>query len=131
MNLDLIAKSLIVIHVPETKVWDALVNPEIIKKYMFGTAVTSDWKEGSAIIWKGEWEGKPYEDKGVILKIIPNKTLMYTHFSPLSATPDTPENYHTVTIHLAADGYQTQVSIFQDNNKSIEEKNHSEKMWNQ
>jgi hypothetical protein len=32
-----------------------------------GYKVTSDWKPGSRITWKGEWEGKPYEDKGVVV----------------------------------------------------------------
>jgi hypothetical protein len=31
-----------------------MTNPEIIKQYMFGTNVISDWKEGSPIVWKGE-----------------------------------------------------------------------------
>lgn len=66
------------------KVWDAFINPDIIKKYMFGTEVTTDWKEGSPIVWKGEWKGKTYEDKGVILQIKPKTKLQYTHFSPLT-----------------------------------------------
>ena len=79
---DLIARSSIIINVPIAKVWDALVNPTIIKRYMFGTEVVSDWKEGNPILWKGVWKEKPYEDKGVILKIVPEQTLRYTHFSP-------------------------------------------------
>ena len=62
-NKGLIAKESISINAPVGKVWDALTNPEVIKQYMFGTNVISDWKEGSPIVWKGEWQGKKYEDK--------------------------------------------------------------------
>lgn len=129
MNENLIAKSTTVINVPITKVWDALVNPEIIKQYMFGTEVVSDWKEESPIIWKGIWKEKPYEDKGKILKIEAGKTLQYTHYSPLSGATDSPENYHTLTYELSADGDKTEVSLSQDNNESEDELKHSQEMW--
>ncbi len=119
------------IHAPIAQVWEALTNPEMIKQYMFGTTVTSDWEEGSAITWKGEWEGKPYEDKGKILELKPGRTLQYSHYSPLSGQPDTPPNYHTVTIQLAPMGLDTDVTLTQDNNSSEEEREHSEKNWGQ
>jgi hypothetical protein len=34
-----------------------------------GTEVISDWKEGSTIIYTGEYEGKKYHDKGLIKKL--------------------------------------------------------------
>jgi uncharacterized protein YndB with AHSA1/START domain len=77
-----IAKAETTINVSADKVWDALTDPGMIKKYMFGTTVISDWKEGSKIIWKGEWEGRSYEDKGKILLFEPKKSLQYSHFSP-------------------------------------------------
>ena len=129
MNANLIAKASITINAPSAKVWDALVQPEAIKQYMFGTTVVTDWREGSPVVWKGEWQGKPYEDKGVILQFKPGRTLAYSHFSPLSGVPDTPDNYHTVTIELSAEQNQTRVSLAQDNNASEEERQHSEKNW--
>lgn len=56
---NLIAKVEITINAPATKVWEALTKPEIIKQYMFGTNVVSDWKVGSTVVWKGECQGKP------------------------------------------------------------------------
>jgi len=105
------------------------VTPEAIKQYMFGANVISDWREGSPIVWKGEWQGKSYEDKGVILRIKPGRMIRYSHFSPLSGLPDKPENYHTVTIELSAEGNQTHVSLNQDNNPTEEARAHSEKNW--
>jgi uncharacterized protein YndB with AHSA1/START domain len=129
MNKPFIAKQSITINVPITKVWDALVNPETIKQYMFGTEVVTDWKEGSPILYKGTWEGKAFEDKGKVIKVEPEKLLVTTHWSPLSGTADSPENYHTVRYELTADGDKTHLTLTQDNNASEEEKNHSEQNW--
>ncbi len=129
MKNTLIAQAHITISAPIAKVWDALVNPEMIKQYMFGTNAISDWKEGSPIVWKGEWEGKPYEDKGVILQLKSERVLQYSHFSPLSGQTDVPENYHTLTIELSSEEKGTLLLVSQDNNSTEEDREHSEKMW--
>ena len=129
MDKKLIAKATVTIAMPTKKVWDALVNPAAIKQYFFGTTVVSDWRVGSPIVWKGEWQGKSYEDKGSILQYEPGRTLQYSHFSPLSGLPDKPENYHTVTIELSAGKDQTKVILSQDNNATEEERAHSEQNW--
>lgn len=121
MNDKYVAKATTTINAPRSKVWQALVNPEIIKKYLFNTEVISDWKAGSPILYKGEWEGKAFADKGKILEIEPEKILKSTHWSPLSGVPDSPENYHTVTYALSDRGDKTEVTITQDNNASEEE----------
>ena len=124
-----VAKAETMINAPVDKVWNALIDPDQIKKYMFGTTVNSDWKEGSKIFWKGEWEGKSYEDKGVILQLRPNRKLQYSHFSTLSGLDDIAENYHIVTIELTEKGNQTMISLSQDNNANEKEKDHSQKNW--
>lgn len=129
MNKGLIAKTSVSINASADKVWNALTNPDVIKQYMFGTTVVSDWKEGSPIVWKGEWQGRKYEDKGVILQMKPQRLIQYSHFSPLSGKSDQPENYHTVTVELASDGAASKVSLSQDNNETEEERKHSEKNW--
>ena len=129
MDKNHIAKASVSINASTEKVWDALVDPQAIKQYMFGTNVLSDWKEGSPIVWKGEWQGKAYEDKGRILQLKPGRTIQYSHFSPLSGVPDKPENYHTVTIKLSGNGNQTDITLAQDNNATEEERTESEKTW--
>jgi uncharacterized protein YndB with AHSA1/START domain len=129
MDKSLIAKASTTIAAPVAKVWQALVTPETVKQYMFGTTVVSDWKEGAPIVWKGEWQGERYEDKGQILQMVPERLLCYSHFSPFAGLPDKPENYHTVTIELADQGGRTQVSLAQDNNPTDEARAHSEKNW--
>jgi uncharacterized protein YndB with AHSA1/START domain len=129
MEKNLIARASITIDAPRERVWEALVNPDAIRQYMFGTHVVSDWQVGSSIVWKGEWQGKPYEDRGVILQFKPGRIVQYSHFSPLSGLPDKPENYHTVTVELSADGNRTHVTLAQDNNANEEERAHSEQNW--
>lgn len=129
MARGLVAKQSVKVDAPTSKVWDALVNPAMIKQYMFGTTAASDWKPGSPITFSGEWQGKPYEDKGVILRAEPGRVLEYTHYSPLSGQPDVPENYHTVTIELSEQNDGTTVVLSQDNNATEQEREHSEKNW--
>lgn len=126
---NLIAKATVLIRADRAKIWDALTNPAQLRKYMFGAEVESEWKPGSAITWKGMWQGKPYEDKGKVLEIIPGEKIRYTHFSPLSGEADAPENYHTVTVTLQQEGDAVRVSLSQDGNTTDEEKIHSEKNW--
>ena len=77
--------------------WRALTEPDTIAKYFFGSRVQTDWQAGSPIVWKGEFDGKPYEDKGEIVEVEQNRLLRMTHFSPSTGRPDEPENYHTLT----------------------------------
>ena len=129
MNKKLIAKATVTINVPPAQVWEALTNPKLIKQYLFGADVISDWKVGSPIIYKGVYEGKAYEDKGKVLKAEPEKALLMTHWSPLSGTPDTPENYHQVSYELEAENGGTHLTITQDNNSSEEEREQNSKFW--
>jgi uncharacterized protein YndB with AHSA1/START domain len=129
MKRGLVARVSIVINAPVAEVWNALMDPEMIRQYMFGANVVSDWKEGGPIVWKGEWQGKAYEDKGMILKMEPARVLQYSHFSPLSGLPDAPESYHIVTVELSGEGARTIVSLSQNNNPTEQARGHSEKNW--
>jgi len=126
---DLIAQASTTVAAPAAAVWEALTNPVLVKQYMFGTDVVSDWQEGSPIVWRGEVKGRRYEDKGTILKLVPQHTLQYSHYSPLSGLPDEPQNYHTVTIEIFGQGTLTHVSLSQDGSGSAEERDHSAKNW--
>jgi uncharacterized protein YndB with AHSA1/START domain len=124
------ARASTTINAPASAVWEALTNPEIIKKYFFGTSVESEWKVGSPIYYRGEWQGKPYEDKGTILEFDRPRKMASTHWSPLAGVPDVAENYHTLTYLLDERDGRTELTLLQDNNASEEEKQHSEQNWN-
>ncbi len=110
-------------------VWKALTDPALIGQYMFGTEVETDWRPGSPIVWKGEYEGKQYEDKGEIVEIEPERRLKMTHFSPLSGQEDAPANYHTLVYELEPRGQKTRISLSQDGNESEEAGEHSQANW--
>ena len=125
------ATKAIVINATVEKVWEALTNPEIVKQYMFGAEVVSDWKKGSPIVYKGMWDNKPYQDKGTILEIEEQKLLKSTYFSPLSGLEDIPENYNVVSYELTPlDNGTTKLTVTQTNNSSEEGAKRAEANWN-
>jgi uncharacterized protein YndB with AHSA1/START domain len=121
--------TMIEVNAPKARIWDALINPEQIKKYLFGTNTICDWKVGSPIRFTGEWDGKAYEDKGTILAIEKEKLLSYDYWSSFSGVADVPENYQVVTFKLKGVDGKTQLNLTQQNIRSEEAKSHSEENW--
>ncbi len=129
MTTKFTARASITIKSSPASVWDALTDPAMIKQYLFGTEVVSDWKEGSQITYKGVWEGKTYEDKGIILRIKPEELLETNYWTSFSGLPDSPENYQKVTYQLSRDGDNTLLTITQDGIPTDEARAHSETNW--
>jgi len=123
-----ISKS-VIIEAPVSEVWNSIVDPKMIKQYLFDTNTKSDWKEGSPIVYSGNYEGKEYEDKGIIKEIKENKILRHTYWSSMSGLPDTPENYAEVKYELTAQGSNTLLTVSQSGFTSQEACDHSEKNW--
>lgn len=98
----------IIISATPAAVWDALVNPEKTKVYMFGCETISDWQPGSALLWKMMHEGKELVPvKGTIVSIDAPNRLHYTVIDPFAAYPDIPENHLQVVYELAETGAHT------------------------
>lgn len=125
-----ISRTSIEISAPKAKVWEALIKPDTIKKYFFGANVISDWKEGSPITFKGEFNGYKYEEKGIILKVKPESLLQYTHWSNLEELPDIPENYRIWTFDLSEKETHTLLSVAEDNIPTEKKQNRSDEFWN-
>lgn len=123
------AKQSITIAVPRAKVWEALTKPELVKQYFFGSNIESTWKKGAPIRFTGEWEGKPYEDKGTILEIEKEKLLKYSYFSSWSGKPDVPENYNNVTYKLNDMGGNTEYIVEQEGLETEDAARHTEQNW--
>jgi uncharacterized protein YndB with AHSA1/START domain len=114
MNKTMIVKNTIAIKASREKVWDALVNPEQTKKYMFGCETVSDWKVGSPLLWRGNFDGQDLVAvKGKIVEIRPNYFLAYTTFDPNGTIEDKPENYVTVTYTLSEGKGETILDVTQ------------------
>ena len=111
------------------QVWKALTTPKLIKLYLMGTDVTSDWKEGSSINYTGEYNGKKYYDKGVIKKLEPEKILQTTYLSSMSGKEDKAENYNLVTYKIRERDGKTFITLTQDKISTEKEKEHSTENW--
>ncbi|WP_125610158.1 SRPBCC domain-containing protein [Specibacter cremeus] len=129
MTGNFVATSTITIEAPPERVWSVITDPAAAREFMFGTELVTDWTVGGPILWRGVWDGKPYEDRGTVLEADPGKRLVTTHFSPLSGQDDVPENYHTLTWTLEDRAGSTVLTLAQDNNASAEEAEHSKGMW--
>jgi len=129
MKKNLTAKTSLTINATPSKVWRAITTPASIKKYLMGTTVTSDWKEGSPISYEGEYNGKKYKDKGTIKKIEKEKLFQSTYWSSMGGKEDKPENYNMVTYKLAGKEGKTTVTLLQDNINSEKEKAHATGNW--
>ena len=121
----LVATASVTIDAGKDEVWKALTTPETIKKYMFGADTETDWQPGSPITWKGEWEGKPFEDTGEIIANESEKRLQYSHKSG----KDPSGNIHTVTYELSGTDNETTVTVTQDNNPDQKTLESSTQNW--
>jgi len=128
---DITTSTSIEIDAPIERVWHALTTPDEIERWFFGVKTESDWREGSPIVHRGEYQGRPYEDKGEIVRIEPPTLLVHTHWSDMSGLPDEPEHYQRVTWSLEANNDGTLLTIDEENLPSEEAKRASEQSWPQ
>lgn len=127
MNTNLIVSKSVIVNATPEAVWEALTNPSIIKKYLYGTNTTTDWKVGSTIVFQGEYQGHHYKDHGVIVENTPTTKLSYSYWSGFSGLEDKPENYSTVTYILTNKGNnQTELNWVQKGYANEEGQKHSE-----
>lgn len=126
---DHVATAEVDISASPDQVWSAITDPAKVKRYFFGSTVESDFRPGSKITWRGEYEGKPFEDRGEVIEAVPHERLRVTHFSPLAGQPDRPENYHELVFRLRHAGPATHVTFTQDNNASAAEADAAADSW--
>jgi uncharacterized protein YndB with AHSA1/START domain len=115
----------IVVDASPEDVWAILTSSEKFGEVMFGSTITTDWKVGGPITYSGQWQGKPFEDKGRILELDRPKTFRSTHV----AGSDTSHTEHEVAFTLEPEGGGTRVRVSQDNNPSQEAADKSAKNW--
>jgi uncharacterized protein YndB with AHSA1/START domain len=113
------------------QVWKVLTSPEYIKKYLYGTTAISEWKKGSSLVFKGEWEGVPYEEKGTILEFQKPELFKYSYFTAFYGIPDLPENYSIIMNKLTEANGIVKLHLTQTGFTSEEKLKHSHESWTQ
>lgn len=129
MNRKNSSKSSLEINAPVSEIWEALTNCETAKVYFFGAEITTNWKVGHPIIFRGAFNGNTYEEKGIILQNSPNLLLQYTHWSNLEGISDIPENYRIWTFKLTHMSDCTHLTITEDNIPTEKQKIRSDEFW--
>jgi len=130
MNKRLSVKANIDIDSKIELVWDALVNPEKIKIYLFGTETISDWKPESEIIFQGEYQGQKYKDKGIIKELKANEIFSYTYWSGFSGMEDIAENYSLITFKMKIVNNKIILDVVQTGFADEKAYQHSSGAWN-
>ncbi|NNE29731.1 MAG: hypothetical protein HKN16_08840 [Saprospiraceae bacterium] len=73
-------------------VWDALINPEKTRQYMFGCDPVTGWIPGEALDWVGAEDGITYV-KGKLVQFDPPFIFSMTTYDPSAPIQD---DYHVV-----------------------------------
>jgi uncharacterized protein YndB with AHSA1/START domain len=119
----------ILVRAPREKIWDAITRPELVKLYFFGTNLVTDWKVGSPLFFRGEWEGKTYEDRGTVLSFEPMRSLSFNYWSGFSGLEDKPELRSILRYDLEAAAGGIQITVRQSNVDTQERADHSAGNW--
>ena len=123
------AEKSIDLPVPPAKAWHALVTPDLITRYMFGAKVTGDWKKGGTVTYSGEWDGKPYADKGKIVEIDSPRTLAMDFYSAFSGLPDTPRELPAHHLRAGPNAGGTTLTITHANHATQDGATQAENNW--
>jgi uncharacterized protein YndB with AHSA1/START domain len=119
----------ILIRASRNLVWRALTEPPLVKQYFFGTNLETTWAVGSDLFFRGEWQGKPYEDRGTVLAFEPERSLSYNYWSAFSGNEDKPELRQVIRFALADTPDGLRVEVHQSNSDTQEHADHSAKNW--
>lgn len=80
---DLIVTRSVLLNATPERVWEALTHPGMTKQYLYNCEVRSDWKSGSSLRWTGTYQGRPVDQQGKILDIVPGRMIKYSGFDRL------------------------------------------------
>lgn len=111
------------------QVWDAITKPEIVKQYFFNTNLITDWIVGHPIFFRGEWQGRRYQDKGDVLSFEPKVSLSYSYWSEFGGLLDDPSMYQVITIVLEPMAETVRLTLTQSNVQTQPSADHAAENW--
>lgn len=106
--------SVVEILAPARKVWLALTVPALVKQWQYGSDLLTTWEPGTPIIFRNEWNGQVFEQRGTVLEFTPESRLRYSLFFPRPDLQDVPEHYFFMTYELNESGDVTSLLFRQE-----------------
>src|SRR4051812_406502 len=109
-----ISDSTVKILAPAGKVWLAVTAPELVKQWQYGSDLLTTWEVGTPIIFRNEWNGQVFEQKGTVLEFAPESRLKYSLFFPHEHLQDIPEHYFFMIYELTENEGVTSLLVRQE-----------------
>ena len=106
--------SIVKIAAPARKVWLALTVPDLVKQWQYGSDLQTTWEVGTPIVFRNEWNGQVFEQKGNVLEFLPESRLKYSLFFPHPGLQDIPEHYFLMTYELTESEEGTSLLVRQE-----------------
>jgi uncharacterized protein YndB with AHSA1/START domain len=103
------------INAPREYVYSVLTSSEEIPKYFPMKEVESAWQTGSEVLYKGEVDGAPFTDFGVIENLVSPSLYTYRYWSDNHGTERLPENHITISYLLSENVEGTELIVVQSN----------------
>ena len=107
-------KFVVTIDAKASKVWAVLTSPFLMTQWMGSSEmkveVETDWKINAPLVVRGFHHVK-FENKGVVLRCIPEEQLTYSHLSSVSRLPDETGNYTILDFILTPTGNRTILTL--------------------
>jgi uncharacterized protein YndB with AHSA1/START domain len=106
--------STVKILAPAKKVWLALTSPGLVKQWQYGSDLLTTWDVGTSIVFRNEWNGQVFEQKGTVLEFSPVLRLKYSLFFPRPDLQDIPEHNIYMTYELVESDGTTSLLVRQE-----------------
>jgi uncharacterized protein YndB with AHSA1/START domain len=111
--------STVKILAPAKMVWLALTTPGLVKQWQYGSDLLTTWEVGTPIVFRNEWDGQVFEQRGTVLEFSPESRLKYSLFFPRPDLQDIPENYFFMTYELAESDGATSLLVRQEDPRPL------------
>ena len=108
------------IRAPSNRVWRALTEPALVKRWQYGSDLLTTWTPGTSIVFRNEWNGQVFEQHGTVFEFAPHSRLQYSLFFSRPGLADSPENRFVMTYELVESGDVTTLTISQDDSRPAE-----------
>lgn len=122
-----IARADIEVDASPERVWVTLTRHA--SDVSLGAVIHSDWTVGSSVVWRGEWEGRSFEDEGVVLEAIAPLRLVLTHSSGGAGEGAASGIVHRLGYELSGRGAGTHLEFWQDGNATPRTAAEAERNW--